>query len=552
MAPILAEVQRSQKRYWVVFVTRSCLYRRVAVATDSDRALRRGQPMSSVLIVGAGPTGLTLACELARRGTAVRIVERSPEPQRGSRGKGLNARSLEVFEGMGILDRLQAFGRDDLFFRKYRDGEAVSDTDPFEKFAPAPGTPYVRGLLIAQWNVERVLRDRLAEWGVRVEFGTELTGFEQAGDVVTATLADGERIEVSYLVGCDGGRSGIRKALPITFEGRTLQEQTMVIGDVEAEGLSQELWHQWIDADGGIMLCPLPGSSVFQLQASPERDAAGLRVEASLESFQRLFDRHARIPGIKLTNPAWISTYHVNERIADRFRVGRVLLAGDAAHVHSIAGGLGMNTGIQDAYNLGWKLALAAAGRAGDGLVDTYEEERLPIAAWTIDTSGELWRAVSRSIRTAGSGTEGVITPDILGLRLGYRWGSLAVERDARTDDAPLRAGDRAPDAPLRDADGAAVRLFEIFSGTHFTLLGFGAASAAALRESTERHGDSVWSYLIGSGPGALDDFEGHAAREYGVTGDALVLVRPDGHIALTARAGDARAVHDYLGSLRG
>ncbi|MDF9816352.1 2-polyprenyl-6-methoxyphenol hydroxylase-like FAD-dependent oxidoreductase [Streptomyces sp. SPB162] len=508
--------------------------------------------MSSVLIVGAGPTGLTLACELARRGAAVRIVERSPAPQRGSRGKGLNARSLEVFEGMGILDRLQALGRDDLFFRKYRNGEPVSDTDPFAKFAPAPGAPYVRGLLIAQWNVERVLRDRLAEWGVRVEFGTELTGFEQTADAVTATLAGGERLEVSHLVGCDGGRSGIRKALPVTFEGRTLQEQRMVIGDVEAEGLSQDLWHQWIDEDGGIMLCPLPATSVFQLQAAPERDAEGQPVEASLESFQRLFDQHARIPGIKLTNPDWISTYRVNERMADRFRVGRVLLAGDAAHVHSIAGGLGMNTGIQDAYNLGWKLALVVAGRAGDGLLDTYEEERLPIAAWTIDTSGERWRAVSRSIRAAGSGTEGVITPDVLGLGLGYRWSSLAVEHDARADDAVLRAGDRAPDAPLRDADGAAVRLFEIFSGTHFTLLGFGAGSAAALRETADRHGDSVWSYLIGADSGALDDFEGHAVREYGVTGDALVLVRPDGHIALTARGDDVRAVHDYLGRLGG
>ncbi|MFI9102565.1 FAD-dependent monooxygenase [Streptomyces fildesensis] len=512
----------------------------------------RRQQMTSVLIVGAGPTGLTLACELARRGTAVRIVERSPGPQPGSRGKGLNARSLEVFEGMGILDRMRAIGRDDLHFRKYRGGEAVSDTDPFATFAPTPGTPYVRGLLVAQWNVERVLRDRLAEWGVRVEFGTELTGFEQTGDTVTATFAGGERIEVSYLVGCDGGRSGIRKALPVTFEGRTLPEQLMVIGDVEAEGLSQDLWHQWIDEDGGIMLCPLPTTSVFQLQAAPERDAAGQPVEASLESFQRIFDRHARIPGIKLTNPAWISTYRVNERMADRFRVGRVLLAGDAAHVHSIAGGLGMNTGIQDAYNLGWKLALVAAGRAGDGLLDTYEEERLPMAAWTIDTSGELWRQVSRSIRTAGSGTEGVVTPDILGLGLGYRWSSLAVEHDARAEDAALRAGDRAPDAPLRDADGAAVRLFEIFSGTHFTLLGFGAGSAAALRESADRHGDSVWTYAIGAGPGGLDDFAGHAAREYGVTGDALVLVRPDGHIALTAPAGDAGAVHDYLGALGG
>lgn len=507
--------------------------------------------MTSVLIVGAGPTGLTLGCELARRGTAVRIVEKSPGPQVGSRGKGLNPRSLEVFEGMGILDRVQEIGRSDLIFRKYRGGEVVSDTDPFEAFAPAPGTPYVRGLLVAQWNVERVLRERLAEWGTAVEFGTELTGFEQTADGVSVTTAGGERIEASYLVACDGGRSSVRKALPVTFEGQTLREQAMVIGDVEAEGLSEEFWHQWIDEDGGIMLCPLPGTTAFQLQAAPERDAEGLPVEASLESFQRIFDKHARIPGIRLANPSWISTYRVNERMADRFRVGRVLLAGDAAHVHSIAGGLGMNTGIQDAYNLGWKLALVAAGQAGDGLLDTYEEERLPVAAWTLGISGERWREVQRTIRTAGGGTEGVVTADILGLGLGYRWSSLAAEHDGRDADAALRAGDRAPDAPLRDAAGATVRLFELFSGTHFTLLGFGAASAAALRETADQCGDAVRTCAIGAGPGGLEDHEGHAAREYGVTGDALVLIRPDGHIALTARAGDTRAVLDYQGTVR-
>ncbi|MDJ0340756.1 FAD-dependent monooxygenase [Streptomyces sp. H10-C2] len=515
--------------------------------------------MTSVLIVGAGPTGLTLACELAGRGTAVRIIEKSPEFHVGSRGKTLNPRSLEVFEGMGILDRILGIGRTDLFLRKYRGGEIIADTDPFTAVEQAPGTPYVRGLFVAQGNVEQVLRDRLAAWGVSVELGTELTGFEQSDGGVTATTAAGKRIEASYLVACDGGRSGIRKALPVTFEGTTLQTRTMVIGDVEADGLSRDFWHQWIDEDGAIMLCPLPGTNLFQLQATPERNAAGEPVEASLESFQWLFDRHARMPGVRLANPAWISTYRVNERMADRYRVGRVLLAGDAAHVHSIAGGLGMNTGIQDAYNLGWKLALVAAGQAGDGLLDTYEEERLPTAAWTIDTTGERWREVQRTIKEAGSGTEGVITSDVLGLGLGYRWSSLAVERDGRDgcdgrggrgDDSRVRAGDRAPDAPLRDADGAPVRLFEVFAGTHFTLIGFGADSAEALRESEDKHGGTVLACLIGAGPGGLEDHEGHAAREYGVTGDALVLVRPDGHIALTALAGDTEAVHEYLSAL--
>jgi 2-polyprenyl-6-methoxyphenol hydroxylase-like FAD-dependent oxidoreductase len=521
---------------------------------------------TGVLIVGAGPTGLTLACELARRGTAVRIIEKSPEFHSGSRGKTLNPRSLEVFESLGILPELLAHGRTDLLLRKYRDGEIVTDTDPFAVLEPTPSAPYVRGLFIAQWQVEEILRTRLAEWGVTVELGTELTGFEQTEKSVVATTAAGKRIAAEYLVACDGGRSTIRKSLPVTFDGRTEEGRMMILGDVEAEGLSRDHWHQWIDEDGAILLCPL-GERSFQLQALPERDELGRPVAPSLETFQRIFDRHSGMPGIRLANPTWISTFRVNERMADRYRVGRVLLAGDAAHVHSIAGGLGMNTGVQDAFNLGWKLAMVVAGTARPALLDTYEEERLPIAAWTLDTSGERWRSVQRSVKEAGRGTEDVIRPETLALGLGYRWSSLALELDGRgsedavgggegagderaTDDGLLRAGDRAPDAPCLDADGAAIRLFDLFARPRFTLLGFGAGTAGVLRITAAKYGDTVQPCLIADVPDGLSDHEGHARRAYGVTGDAVVLVRPDGHVALTAPADATGAVLDYLATL--
>ncbi|WP_416965373.1 FAD-dependent oxidoreductase, partial [Streptomyces sp. Agncl-13] len=377
-----------------------------------------------VLIVGAGPTGLTLAIELARRGAGVRIVDAAPAPHRESRGKGLQPRTLEVLEDVGVTGRALATGTTRLPFRKYFDGVHVNDTDPFADARPTPDAPYERGVLIGQWQVEELLRERLAEFGVGVEPGTEVTGFEQDEDGVTAVLADGERIRAGHLVGCDGGRSRVRKAMGVRFDGTTEETQSMVVGDVEAEGIGRDVWHQWFTPDGGgVMLCPMPGTNSFQFQAGPELDANGDPLPPTLESFQRIFDRHARVPGVTLTDPTWLSVWRVNVRMVDRMRAGRVFLAGDAAHVHPIAGGLGMNTGIQDAYNLGWKLALATAGRAGPGLLDTYEEERLPVAAWTLGISTDLYARVHEAVKEPGTGVEAAAPPP---MGTGYRWSSLA------------------------------------------------------------------------------------------------------------------------------
>ncbi|MCC3772970.1 FAD-dependent monooxygenase, partial [Streptomyces sp. UNOC14_S4] len=361
---------------------------------------------TAVLIVGAGPTGLTLGCALARAGIPVRIIDKSLEFHGGSRGKGLNQRSREVLADLGVGEEFAAAGNPRLIYRKYRGGVAIADHVPEADEAPDPTVPYATGLWIPQWRTEEILRARLASYGVRVELGRELTGFTQGRAGVVAELADGQRIEAAYLVGCDGARGVVRKALGVSFEGEAEPELALV-GDVEVEGdLDRGCWHQWIDEEGAVLLCPLPGTRRWQLQSSPERDADGNFLGPSLELFQRQLDRHARVPGLRLTNPGWLSTYRVNVRMADRFRVGRVFLAGDAAHIHSIAGGLGMNTGIQDGYNLGWKLALVASGRAGEELLDTYEEERLPVAAWTLQLTSERLRAVREGVRRAGVGTE--------------------------------------------------------------------------------------------------------------------------------------------------
>ncbi|SFX86626.1 FAD-dependent monooxygenase [Streptomyces atratus] len=506
-----------------------------------------------VLIVGSGPTGLTLACDLARRSVGVRIIDRSPEFPRSSRAKGPNPRSLEVLEDLGVVDRVLAAGSGPLPMRKYRNGLPVADTDPSESSHPTPDTPYAHGRLIAQWQLEEILRNRLAEYGVHVELGSEAAGLSQGPGSVTVVLADGRSIRARYVVGCDGGHSPVRKMLGIPFEGKTTEEQAMVCGDVEVDGLDRGIWHQWFDEDGAVMLCPIPGTRTgWWFQAGPERDAAGALVPPSLESFQRLFAKHTRLPATRLSQATLLSTYRVNERLADRYRVGRVLLAGDAAHVHSVAGGLGMNTGIQDAYNLGWKLARVVEGRSDARLLDTYEEERLPVASWTLDITAERLRATLEAIRQPGGGLDSATSGDTAGLGLGYPWSSLS----APGSTPRLRAGDRAPDAPCLDtATGAPTRLFEAFAGPHFTLLGFGPDTAEALRATEAAYGDTVRAYGVGAGaPRDLTDDAGHARTAYGVAPATalLVLVRPDNHVALIAPAAESGAIGDYLDRLAG
>ncbi|WP_033825479.1 FAD-dependent monooxygenase [Kitasatospora sp. MBT63] len=500
--------------------------------------------MKTVGIVGAGPTGLTLACCLARQGVRVRVLEQAAAFATGSRGKTLNARSQEALADLGILDRLTAGGRTHLPFRKYFGGEFIADTDPYADARPTPGTPYPTGLFLPQWKVEGALRELLAELGGQVELDSRLDRFEQGPDGVRVLLADGRTLTADHLVGCDGGRSTVRKQLGIPLEGTSDPEFALVVGDVEVAGLEPDAWHQWFGPEGALMLCPFPGESVWQLQATPEVDADGAPLPPSLESFQRLVEQRTGRRDIRLSRATWLTTWRVNVRMVDRYRVGRVLLAGDSAHVHPIAGGLGMNTGIQDAWNLGWKLGHVLTGLAGPGLLDTYQEERLPVAAWTLGVSSAGMAAVAEGVRTPGVGVEAGRLTDTSGLTIGYRDSSLAEDLLG----GPLRAGDRAPDAPYTAPDGTPTRLFETFAGSHFTLLGFGPDSRPALTGLAPH----VRPLALAAGPGSAADPDSHVRRAYGIEGDALVLVRPDNHVALTVPAGPGAhdTVRAYLAAL--
>ena len=417
-----------------------------------------------VLIAGAGPTGLTLACDLARRGVSFRIIDKSPSHFIGSKGKGLQPRSLEVMDDFGVIDTILGHGRFHLPFRGYDGSKALGERDPHAARHPTPSTPYASVLILPQWRVEETLRTLLATHGRSVDLATELTSLEQDASGVTATLqtpAGEEKVRCKYLVAADGGRSFVRKFLNVPFEGETWTEERMYVGDVQLRGLDREAWHAWPNhPDGLLTLCPLPSTDSFQLQALVQ---AGKEQEPSLELFRELVSQRTGGMDIELTGASWLSLYRPNVRMVSQYRIGRVFLAGDAAHVHSPAGGQGMNTGIQDAYNLGWKLEAVLKG-AHEQLLNTYEEERLPVAANVLGLSSRLYREIT-------SAGDDRLRGDATTLQLGITYKAMSLSQHCAHADFKIAAGDRAPDAPGLDSNGQPTRLFELLRGTQFTLL---------------------------------------------------------------------------------
>jgi 2-polyprenyl-6-methoxyphenol hydroxylase-like FAD-dependent oxidoreductase len=500
------------------------------------------QMHTEVLIVGAGPTGLTLAVDLQRRGIAVRIIDKSPLPFRGSKGKGLQPRSLEVMDDFGIVDQIIARGQFHLAFKAWRGNTELGVRDLSEGLVPTPAEPYGSVLITPQWRVEEALRQSLERGGVHVETGVELTGFNEDEDAVHATLrlSDGSEslLTCSYMAACDGGRSFIRKTLAIPFEGETWKTEKMYVADVQVRGLDRDFWHVWAtDPAKSVMLCPLPSTDEYQLQlpVSGEEDVP----EPTLDLLRGIVAERTGGANIELLDATWMSLYRVNVRLVSHYRVGRILLAGDAAHVHTPAGGQGMNTGIQDAYNLGWKLAAVLRG-APDALLDTYNVERLPIAANVLGISTRLYQSMRK-----GTTAEERNKVDTRQLALGYR--SSPLSGDTAVVELKVAAGDRAPDAPGTASDGSLLRLFDLFRGAHWTALLLGEAGTANVPAGIQLVSviSKVHTVNIKTGR-VLIDTEGHFAEAYGWQDGAILLVRPDGYIALTSRTSAPQDLHAW------
>ena len=495
---------------------------------------------AEVLIVGAGPTGLVLACELARRGVPHRLIERSSRPAEGSRGKGVQPRSLELLDDLGVARALVAGGRFDMPMLLHgKDGSAPLAAAPPPP--PREGAPYASPLLTPQWRVEGLLRDRLLQLGGSIEWGVELLGIEQEDERVIARVRAGdaaERIAARWLVGCDGGHSTVRKTIAAPFVGETLERIRMWVGDLTLEGLDRDHWHLWRGPYGFLALCPLPDADQFQFQAQV---AAGETREPSLAAFADLIRERTGRDDIRVCDVGWMSAWRANVRMVERFRTGRVLLAGDAAHVHSPAGAQGMNTGMQDAFNLGWKLAAVHAGADAD-LIDTYQEERLPVARGVLDLSSALTRTAFSPDRQRDERTSQ--------LDLSYRHRRLSV--DVRPAGAAIRAGDRAPDATgLRGPDGVTRRLFDLLRGPQATVLVFGGAPPPALAATLAGAGAAVRCVrIVAAGDDAAGwwaDADGAVERLYAAAADAMFVIRPDGYVGLTGSTADHAQLGRYL-----
>lgn len=485
---------------------------------------------TDVVICGAGPAGLTLAIELARRGVGLLLIEKTSAPFTGSRGKGIQPRTQEIFEDLGILDRAFAAGGIYPVQRIHRDDGSWVERDLADRGAATPAEPYHQPLMVAQSVTERIMRERLLELGHRVESGCELVAFEQDGQGVVARVVgpDGDTtIHARYLAGADGGRSFVREALGIEFSGRSLGVRA-IVADVELSGLSRDAWHQFNDTDTTRMLsiCPLAGTGLFQIQAPVGADR---QADLSAEGLTGLIVARTGRTDIIVRSVAWASDYRMSARLAARYREGRVFLVGDAAHVHPPTGGQGLNTSVQDAYNLGWKLAAALDGAQAD-LLDSYEIERRPVAESVLGLSTRLLDAQGSGGMRRGR--------DVQQLDIGYPDSPLAMP--ATGYPGPLRPGHRAPDAAVRGAAGQTLRLFELFRGPHWTMLVHDAGSGAV--------GTRPGLHVHALGPrGEIIDAWGHVRDAYGLARGDCVLVRPDGYIATICGVDQAALLEAWL-----
>ena len=509
--------------------------------SEPSTTARSGAEDTVVLVVGAGPTGLTLACELARSGVPFRLIEAEPGPRPGSRGKGVQPRTLEVFADLGVVERVIAKGRMAVPMRSTTlDGQVTRGGAIPESLANRSDIPYAASLITPEWRVEEALRLRLTELGGAVEFGTSLVGLDQSDGGVTAEIVADcvpETVRARWLIGCDGGHSVVRKQTGITFAGDTRDDVRAVIADLPLSGLDRSAWQTWQHPEGVLSLCPLPSTDLFQYMASL---APGKEPRLDLTSMQETLERRTGRTDIRLHEPEWSTLWRANVRIAEHYRHGQVFLAGDAAHTHSPAGGQGMNTGIQDAHNLAWKLTAVLTSNASPELLATYEAERRPVADHVLALSDTR---LKQALETKALPTRR--DARTTQLDVGYRNSALA--SDDRDDAAALRAGDRAPDATGLATVDREQRLFDLIGGGRFTLLVFGSATATVSPGSALRILHIVEEP---TGSGDVADTEGRLAAAYGATDRTLVLIRPDGYVGLISDADAARTVTDYFDAI--
>lgn len=528
-----------------------------------------------VLVVGAGPVGLTAAVELRRRGVECRVVDKLLAHKPFAKAVGIQPRTWEVWEAMGIARRALDVAAPLRGQLVYANGEQVARTE----FRVPSNVPYGFAAL-PQYETERLLLEQLARWGTSVEYGVELTAFTQDAEQVHAQVtmpSGGEVIRSRFLFGCDGAHSIVRRGLGLSFEGAAFPEQYM-LGDVEVDwdmppGFAVRAMHQSDGETDDVLVCiPLPGPNRYRMSmlvppelaipASSGHDVAhGLEAGhvPELPHIQAVLDRLAPQP-TAASALRWSSIFRISHRIVDRYSDGRVFVAGDAAHIHPPTGAQGMNTGIQDAYNLAWKVALAVEGIATDALLASYNAERLPV--------GE--EVVGRTVRHARAGIEAdrddpsTVIQREAQLLIHYR-DSPIVGRKGEPPGGPA-PGDRMPDCGglARSIVNFPLRLFELLKTENHTLLLYVDDTDQLVifpefaRAAGKRAHGRLDVYLIlapdvqtnGLWLPVVRDNSGEFRDACAATGGEAYLVRPDGHLGYRGTLADEPNLAAYLGSI--
>jgi 2-polyprenyl-6-methoxyphenol hydroxylase-like FAD-dependent oxidoreductase len=495
---------------------------------------------TDVLIVGAGPTGLMLACQLARRGVRATIIDRHAGPARETRALGVQARTMEIYTQLGVVVRALGLGHKGTGANIWANGKRSARVPIGETGSGVTPYPYI--FILGQDDNERILGDRLREFGMTVQWNTELTALEQHEDHVAATLklhGNLKTIRAAWVAGCDGAHSAVRELNRIGFPGAPY-EHSFFVADVSASGpmvageLNVFLWRRRFHA-----FFPMRGEDHWRIVGILPEALMGKKdvaFEDILPTLQEEWQAE-----IEIRKCTWFSTYRIHHRAASRFRAGRCFLLGDAAHIHSPVGAQGMNTGLQDAYNLGWKLALVAQRRAGAALLDSYEEERLPVARRLLETTDRAFRLVisdhwlARFARTQIVARLAAFALRFQAVRrfafrtvsqvgIHYRESPLSETRDGLPESAP-QAGDRFP--WVGD-------LLPQLGDLDFQLICFGQSSPGIQNAFLK----------ISEIPGDENRPEFEQAQ---VPFPSFYLLRPDGHVGLCGRQADAATITRYL-----
>jgi len=535
-----------------------------------------------VLVVGAGPTGLTLAIRLRQSGVDCLLVDRNTAPAPWSRALGVQPRTLEIFDALGVLPAVQRASRQVRAVHVHNHRGLLFDLDLTGLDAPFPAL-----LSCPQPDVERCLEEHYLALGGHLVRGVALTGFSQKGHTVLATLCDVETeqshsLECQLLVGCDGGHSAVRQQLGVSFEGVEHTDH-FLLADVQVPwSLDADAAHAFLLPQGALLALPLPDDSWrLVLNMDPDEDVG----EAlTLAPFQRRLGELWEAPPV-LSEARWLSRFSVQRRLAGRYRVNRVLLAGDACHVQSPLGAQGMNTGIADAFNLAWKIALFLQGIGGGRLLDSYETERRPVASsmlTRVDLASRSWFSRNLLVRSARdsvlkfagrqSGFSRSVLRRMSQLEIGYPDSMLVGSGSglfaAMADDGP-KPGERVPDAllsPLQDDEPLRLQSF-LREPRHFLLVQLSTelqpqevVAAYALADRVpEQFGRWVRTLILVPDrmPDALaeiGEFDVHVLCDRGLEfqqrfgeGPGVWLIRPDGHLAFRAHLSDGDQLLGYL-----